>query len=129
MAPTSRLAAALKEHRHLRNVRVLCRDDGQPLSRQMVQTVVKEAVRRANRQNGGVHVFRHSFCSHLSMHGVPVAIIQALAGHQELSMTQRYMHLSPEALDEAIRAVDSRRRSGFGDSVETPEGADRKSKG
>ena len=63
------------------------------------------------------------------MHGVPVAIIQALAGHQELSMTQRYMHLSPEALDEAIRAVDSRRRSGFGDSVETPEGADRKSKG
>jgi len=32
--------------------------------------------------------------------------IQALAGHQDLSTTQRYMHLSPAALDAAIRVLE-----------------------
>jgi hypothetical protein len=29
-----------------------------------------------------------------------------LAGHKELTVTQRYMHLSPAALDTAIRLLD-----------------------
>ena len=29
-----------------------------------------------------------------------------LAGHRELGMTQRYMHLSPAALDAAIRLLE-----------------------
>ena len=32
-----RLAAAFRDHRHLRSPNVLCQDDGQPLTRQMVQ--------------------------------------------------------------------------------------------
>lgn len=32
---TVRLAAALREHRHLRSPNLLCQDDGQPLTRQM----------------------------------------------------------------------------------------------
>jgi hypothetical protein len=34
--------------------------------------------------------------------------IRELAGHQDLTPTQRYMHLSPAALDSAIRLLDSR---------------------
>ena len=34
---TIRLAAAFRAHRHLRSRNVLCQDDGQPLTRQMVQ--------------------------------------------------------------------------------------------
>ena len=34
---TIRLAAAFRDHRHLRSPNVLCQDDGQPLTRQMVQ--------------------------------------------------------------------------------------------
>ena len=45
---------------------------------------------------------------------------QELAGHQDLTTTQRYMHLSPVALDNAIRLLES---SGmprsFGDILET----------
>jgi hypothetical protein len=33
--------------------------------------------------------------------------IQELAGHQDLSTTQRYMHLSPAAVENAIRLLDS----------------------
>ena len=42
--------------------------------------------------------------------------IQELAGHQDLSVTQRYMHLSPVALDDAIRLLDQpvRRRPASG---------------
>ncbi len=42
------------------------------------------------------------------MRGAPARAIQELAGHSELAVTQRYMHLSPAALDAAIRLLDSR---------------------
>jgi hypothetical protein len=51
-------------------------------------------------------VLRHSFCSHLAMRGAPARAIQELAGHQDLQTTQQYMHLSPAALDAAIRLLD-----------------------
>ena len=40
------------------------------------------------------------------MRGAPARAIQELAGHQDLGTTQRYMHLSPAALDAAIRLLD-----------------------
>jgi site-specific recombinase XerC len=41
------------------------------------------------------------------MRGAPARAIQELAGHQDLGTTQRYMHLSPAALDVAIRLLDA----------------------
>ena len=103
---TLRLAAAFRDHRHLRSPNVLYQDDGQPLTRQMVQYRVLRASRRAKLSQDGVHILRHTFCSHLAMRGAPPSAIQELAGHRELGMTQRYMHLSPAALDSAIRLLD-----------------------
>jgi hypothetical protein len=40
------------------------------------------------------------------MRGAPARAIQELAGHQDLMTTQRYMHLSPTALEAAIRLLD-----------------------
>jgi site-specific recombinase XerD len=57
----------------------------------------------------GVHVLRHTFCSHLAMKGAATRAIQELAGHQDLTTTQRYMHLSPSAIEGAIRLLDERR--------------------
>jgi integrase len=103
---TSRLAQALRDHRHLRGPRVLCSDDGQPLTQRLVQALVRRAARRGGLRNIGVHVLRHTFCSHLAMKGAPTRAIQELAGHQEIVTTQRYMHLSPAAIDSAIRLLD-----------------------
>jgi integrase len=103
---TTRLASALRDHRHLKGPRVLCENDGSPLTMRLVQGLVARAARRAGLHNVGVHVLRHSFCSHLAMRGAPARAIQELAGHQDLVTTQRYMHLSPAALDSAIRLLD-----------------------
>ena len=96
---TLRLATALGEHRHLRGPLVLCQPDGSPLTRQTVQSLIGRESRRAGLPNVGVHVLRHTFCSHLAMRGAPTRSIQELAGHADLSMTQRYMHLSPAAIE------------------------------
>ena len=46
--------------------------------------------------------------------------IQELAGHQDLGTTQRYMHLSPAALESAIRLLDQPFAApSFGDILET----------
>ncbi len=71
----------------------------------MVQDRVRWAARRAQVRDG-VHILRHTFCSHLAMRGAPARAIQDLAGHMDLATTQRYMHLSPAAKDSAIRLLD-----------------------
>ena len=105
MPLTTRLATALRAHRHLRGVRLLTTKDGRVLTQRVVQTVMQRVARRAHVPHG-VHILRHTFCSHLAMRGAPARAIQELAGHANLSTTQRYMHLSPAAKESAIRLLD-----------------------
>ena len=59
-------------------------------------------------------------CSHLAMRGALPRAIQELAGHRELGMTQRYIHLSPGALESAIRLLDQPLTvQSLGDSLKT----------
>jgi site-specific recombinase XerD len=100
---------------------VLCQRDGSPLTQKIVQDYVKRAARRAN-VKPGVHRLRHTFCSHLAMRGAPARAIQDLAGHMDLATTQRYMHLSPAAIEGAIRLLDQVTPvHGFGDILETAD--------
>ena len=54
----------------------------------------------------GVHILRHTFCSHLAMRGVPAKVIQELAGHADLTTTMRYMHLAKGSKEAAIAVLD-----------------------
>jgi site-specific recombinase XerD len=54
----------------------------------MTRDGVIKAVRGAQRVVGieqGVHILRHTFCSHLAMKGAPARAIQELAGHADPS--------------------------------------------
>jgi integrase len=111
---TGRLAGALKEYKHLRGPRVVCQEDGAPLTQKVVQGLVRRAAQKAGLTDAGVHMLRHTFCSHLAMRGASAKAIQELAGHKDLTTTQIYMHLSPAALEDAISLLDghsSRRNS------------------
>ena len=104
---TIRLAKALRAHRHLSGPRVLYQQDGSPLTRKTVQNWMRRVTRHARITGNGVHMLRHTFCSHLAMRGAPARAIQELAGHQDLTTTQRYMHLSPAAIEGAIRLLNA----------------------
>jgi site-specific recombinase XerD len=123
---TDRVSAALRAIRHLRAPRVICRDDGSKLRRQNIQKRVRRAARHAGLANVGVHVLRHTFCSHLAMRGAPARAIQELAGHKDLATAQRYMHLSPSATYDAIRLLEHGRR---GEMLETATAAEGKVSG
>jgi len=102
-----RLATALQAARHLRGPFVFCDRQGRPANEKEIGDHVDHAARAAQLRHRGIHILRHTFCSHLAMRGAPARAIQELAGHADLRTTQRYMHLSPAALDSAIRLLDS----------------------
>lgn len=56
------------------------------------------------------HDLRHTYGSWLAQSGVPLRAIQELMGHSSLSMTQRYAHLGPEHLREAVTLMTSKVR-------------------
>ena len=63
---TRRLTDAVRDARHFRGPRVLCDSEGQPLTQKVIQVMLRRAARRAN-VKAGVHILRHTFCSHLAM--------------------------------------------------------------
>ena len=110
---TRRLAAALREHRHLRSKRVLWRDaeymwDKPHLEAGVTDRTLQNWMERVQRRagvevTGNLHILRHTFCSRLAMAGVPTKTIKELAGHASITTTERYMHLAPGSTSDAIR--------------------------
>jgi integrase len=56
--------------------------------------------------DGSIHCLRHTYCSHLVMQGVPLRTVQVLAGHASYRTTERYAHLAPGHLQDAVRGLD-----------------------
>ena len=103
---TKELHAALRRHMH-KGSRVLLRDDGTSIGGDTVRSWISRAEAGAGLPvTGRVHVLRHTLLSHLAMKGAPLRTIQELAGHHALSMTARYLHLSPSAKHDAMRMLD-----------------------
>lgn len=49
---------------------------------------------------------RHTYASHLRMHGADLHDLQKLLGHSDPRMANRYAHLSNEHLGNAARRLD-----------------------
>ena len=70
---------------------------------------VKNAFHRAVRLAGiapiTFHQLRHTFCSRLADAGVPLPVIQDLAGHASIIMTRRYTHPGNELKQKAVELL------------------------
>ena len=68
--------------------------DGQRLTSRGAQLIVKEQAAQGGIQSRVTpHVFRHSFATHMLVHGADLRSIQEMLGHVSLSTTQIYTHL------------------------------------
>src|SRR5688572_903861 len=79
---TERLAAALRQHRHLRSRRVVCTNEGTPLTRQAAWSRVRYAAKRANVATG-VHILRHHADSRIMPTGFGTGQIAVEIAHLE----------------------------------------------
>lgn len=78
---------------------------GRPLNRNWVSHVFKRVCVRAGVENFRFHDLRHDFCSRLVQAGQPLHVVADLAGHEDITTTQRYAHLSPEMKRKAISSL------------------------
>lgn len=67
--------------------------------------VYVQALRRANLQDVNWHTLRHTFASRLAMNGKGDSTVAALLRHSGTALVQRYAHLSPTHLREAVESV------------------------
>ncbi|MDE2165918.1 MAG: site-specific integrase [Alphaproteobacteria bacterium] len=71
-----------------------------------IQIGFKAACRRAKIEDFNIHDLRHHYASRLVQRGVPIQRVQRLLGHKSMRMTERYAHLAPSDLDDAVAVLD-----------------------
>lgn len=66
----------------------------------------KKAIDLAGIQDFTVHDLRHTFASWLVSEGVELIKVRDLLGHSSIRMTERYAHLAPLRLHDAVAVLD-----------------------
>lgn len=85
---------------------LFCTLSGGPLQTAYLRQMLPRLAKRAGiEKRVHPHALRHTFTVELAREGVPLHVIQAALGHNNVATTSRYIaHLEPQELVDAIRA-------------------------
>lgn len=85
---------------------------GAKLTRIMIYTIIQQLAQKIRlRKSISPHTFRHSFATHLVEGGANLRAIQEMLGHESISTTEIYTHLSNDLLREAIISYHPRNKN------------------
>ena len=82
---------------------VFAKTDGTPYK--CIGKIFKKLSQQVGLHDVTPHVLRHTFASRLAMAGIDCRTIQELGGWGELSMVERYSHLSPNHKAQAVERI------------------------
>ena len=87
------------------------RTEGLVAQEPMDESGVQKAFRAAVKESGinkaaSVHTLRHSYATHLLEAGVNLGLIQEYLGHESLTTTALYIHLTPQLEQEATDTIN-----------------------
>ncbi len=80
---------------------------GKALTRVMLFTIVRQAATRADiTSHVSPHTFRHSFATHLLEGGASIREVQEMLGHESITTTEIYTHVSRTHLRETLKLLE-----------------------
>jgi len=96
----------IRQNEYKKDIWVFTTSTGSQIRHSHTWERFKQACKRAELDNVTLHVLRHTFASHLVMAGVDLASISKLLGHQDISTTMIYSHLSQDHLRRAVERLE-----------------------
>ena len=92
--------AARRRHENIEVENLFVSPRGQPLSRQLIHSIIITYARKCGLDGVSPHTLRHSFATHLVQNNADIRSVQQMLGHADISTTQIYTHITSTQLRE-----------------------------